>query len=312
MAFFSVVIPLYNKANYIASTLKSVLDQTFTDYEVIIVDDGSKDESVKVVETFTDPRIKLIQQPNKGASVARANGIKTANGKYIALLDADDVWKPNHLSALKETIDCFPYAVLYCTNYNIKRSKDFTTPAVFNFKYKSEPLIIEDFFRANVINYIPSSSSSSFKKEDYFKIDGYKEELKTGQDIDLWVQFALFGRVAFNPKVTMVYNFFDTSSLSNRDYNDSRYEFINSYKNEEQKNPSLKFYMDINRHALAIRYKLLGSDNSKVKQLKADIKKENLNLKQLITLYLPRTLLLYLKNLHAFLIRHKIYLSANK
>lgn len=115
--FFSVVIPLYNKQNYIKETIKSVLNQTFQDFEIVIVNDGSKDDSVKVVESIQDDRIKLVHQENSGVSVARNMGIKEANAKYIAFLDADDLWLPEFLQTIYELIQNFPDAGLYATAY---------------------------------------------------------------------------------------------------------------------------------------------------------------------------------------------------
>ncbi|KIC01072.1 hypothetical protein OA88_15890, partial [Flavobacterium sp. JRM] len=92
MVFFSIVIPLYNKAYYIENTIKSVLYQSFTDYEIIIINDGSTDNSLEKVLEFNDKRIQLYTQQNQGASVARNLGIEKAKYNYIAFLDADDLW----------------------------------------------------------------------------------------------------------------------------------------------------------------------------------------------------------------------------
>ena len=91
----TVVIPLYNKARHIKRAMQSVLDQTFRDIEVIIVDDGSTDASVLEVKTICDPRIRLITQENKGSSAARNRGIIEASNPIIAFLDADDIWMPH-------------------------------------------------------------------------------------------------------------------------------------------------------------------------------------------------------------------------
>ena len=94
----SVVIPLYNKEKKIEYTLKSVFTQTFQNFEIVIVDDGSTDNSVEEVEKFTDSRIRLIHQTNAGVSAARNRGIEAASGELIAFLDADDVWMPEYLA----------------------------------------------------------------------------------------------------------------------------------------------------------------------------------------------------------------------
>lgn len=96
----SIVIPLYNKEKQIAHTLQSVFAQTFQDFEIVIVDDGSTDNSVMEVKKFDDPRVLLIQQSNAGVSAARNRGIEEANGELIAFLDADDEWMPEFLQTI--------------------------------------------------------------------------------------------------------------------------------------------------------------------------------------------------------------------
>ncbi|HPP08870.1 MAG TPA: glycosyltransferase family A protein, partial [bacterium] len=92
MAKVSVIVPVYNAERFIGETLRSVLCQTYKDIEVIVVDDGSTDHSVEVIKKYNDPRIMLIRQQNRGVSAARNTGIKSSNGKFIALLDHDDLW----------------------------------------------------------------------------------------------------------------------------------------------------------------------------------------------------------------------------
>ena len=102
---FSVIIPLYNKELSISNTIQSVLDQTFQDFEIVIVNDGSTDNSIKEVEKFDDKRIRLIHQKNQGVSAARNRGIEEAKYEWVAFLDADDMWMDNHLSEYKRAID---------------------------------------------------------------------------------------------------------------------------------------------------------------------------------------------------------------
>ena len=108
MPFLSVIIPLYNKESYIKNTLRSVLEQNFTDFEIIIVNDGSTDNSLEIVSSFKDERIQVIHQPNSGASSSRNKAIQSAKTQYIAFLDADDFWFPNHLEELVQLIQDFP------------------------------------------------------------------------------------------------------------------------------------------------------------------------------------------------------------
>ena len=241
--FFSVIIPLYNKEGYIESTINSVINQTFKDFEIIIIDDGSNDNSLEISSSIQDDRIIILKQENAGASIARNNGIAKSKGKYIALLDSDDYWKENHLSELKKLIDQFPDVGLYCTNYEVKRHKNTITPASFNFTYPKGCIQIENFFEANIMDCIPTSSSVAFLKKYFNTLGCYNISIPSGQDTDLWIRFGLNYNIAFNPKVTMLYNNYDNSSLSKSKYNLERHQFINQYQDIEKANISLKLYL---------------------------------------------------------------------
>ena len=108
MPFFSIVIPLYNKANFILATLKSVSDQTFENYEIIVINDGSTDESLSKIEALKLPKLSIHTQENKGLSAARNRGVTLARGQYVALLDADDIWKPTYLKSMFKLIENYP------------------------------------------------------------------------------------------------------------------------------------------------------------------------------------------------------------
>lgn len=101
----SVIIPLYNKESSIAQTLQSVFSQDYSDFEIVVVDDGSTDNSVEIVEAMNDPRIRLIKQANGGPSKARNTGVKYAKGEWIVFLDADDEMLPNALETFKNIIN---------------------------------------------------------------------------------------------------------------------------------------------------------------------------------------------------------------
>jgi len=110
---FSVVIPLYNKEAYVKSTLASVLQQTFEDFEVLVVDDGSTDDSVSVVNSLEDSRIRVVSQTNSGVSSARNRGVVEAKHEFIAFLDADDVWERNYLEKMCDLINANPGCGMY-------------------------------------------------------------------------------------------------------------------------------------------------------------------------------------------------------
>lgn len=108
MKTVSVIIPVYKVEKYVAATVKSVLEQTYTDFELLIIDDGSPDQSIEICQQFTDPRIKIIRQENRGVAAARNTGIRSSEGKYIALLDADDLWLPEKLEKHVEHLNNSP------------------------------------------------------------------------------------------------------------------------------------------------------------------------------------------------------------
>ena len=307
--YFSVIIPLYNKEKYIEKNIKSVLNQLFNDFEIIIVDDGSTDNSVNIVSQFNSPKIKIIKQSNKGAGAARNLGINHAKADYIALLDADDCWHEVHLTELKKQIDLFPQVGLYCNNYEVLYSKTNCKKARFNFTYEEECVIVKDYFKASIINSVAWTSSVGFAKTKFDSLGGFNESLKTAQDLDLWIRFALEHPVSFNPKITMTYKLYVESSLSKNEYNLIRYDFINSYPEEERRNPSLKLYLDINRYAVALRSKINGETDIYSK-LKTEIDFNNLNSKQKFLIRLPVFMLKIFKKIYQFLVNRNLYISA--
>ena len=114
----SIVIPLYNKEHYIEDTIKSVLAQTYSNWEAIIIDDGSTDASAKIVQSIPDSRIRLYQQANQGVSKARNHGIELATGDYIAFLDADDQWKPNYLETMNLLAEQYSNNFFFCSAHD--------------------------------------------------------------------------------------------------------------------------------------------------------------------------------------------------
>src|SRR5690606_24640193 len=114
---FSVVIPLYNKELSIIETINSVLGQDFDDYEIIVINDGSTDNSRQKVYSIIDSRIRIIDQANGGVSSARNRGINEAKYEWIAFLDGDDLWKNNHLQTFKKMITNYSEYKVFCTSY---------------------------------------------------------------------------------------------------------------------------------------------------------------------------------------------------
>lgn len=108
---FSVVIPLYNKKHTIRECIASVLSQSYQDFELLVIDDGSTDNSFQVLSEYSDNRIRIVQQSNGGVSSARNLGLKLAKSKYVALLDADDLWMPDYLEKMNSFIEAYPFVL---------------------------------------------------------------------------------------------------------------------------------------------------------------------------------------------------------
>ena len=119
MPFFSIIIPLYNKEKFIENTIQSALNQTFLDFELIVVSDGSTDRSLELVKAFKDQRIKIYTIRNGGVSKARNFGIQKASTNLIVLLDADDLWKSNHLEELYNLRKAHPNCGLYAMGLSL-------------------------------------------------------------------------------------------------------------------------------------------------------------------------------------------------
>jgi len=309
--FFSVVIPLYNKANYIQSCLESVLKQTHKEFEVILVNDGSTDGSEAVVERFQDSRIRLVHQENKGASAARNKGVSLAKHEWIALIDADDYWYPNHLEELQNTIEQFPKADVVCNNYEILLEKDYVKHPTFSIEYPLKAQYIEDYFKGSLIDPIAWTSALSFTSSIFKKVGEFDTNIKSGQDIDLMVKFGLAATIAFNPKVTMRYHRKTENNLSDDTVLREKLSYIDNHRSEEKKNPSLQQYMDINRFSLAIQAKM-AQDKALFKELVGRLDIHHLNSKQKLLLKTPANVLKGLKYLQSKLIQFNLYKSPYK
>ena len=114
---YSIVIPLYNKEKYIARAIKSVLAQTYQEFEIIVINDGCTDNSANEVAMFDDDRIKIINQVNAGVSAARNRGILEAKQSFIAFLDADDEWYPDYLESIANLQGAYPECQVFATSY---------------------------------------------------------------------------------------------------------------------------------------------------------------------------------------------------
>lgn len=285
--FFSVVITVYNKSNYILSTINSVLNQRFEDFELIIVNDGSTDGSDKIINSIKDNRIKVITIKNQGASIARNTGIKAAKAEYIALLDGDDLWKVDYLHFIKNAINNYPKHKIFTTAIAQKYSKKIV-PVVYNFEQKSL-YGIHNYFKSSAKYTLLTSSSVVFHKPIIKKTGDFDPTIVSGQDTDQWVRFGLYYDIVFINKQLVLYNHV-SSSLSNSAYELRKKPKFNKYLEEEKKHPLLKAHIDRNRYAMAILSKVVN-DKKSFLYYTSFIDSKNLNKKQKLLLNCPRWIL---------------------
>lgn len=195
---FSVVIPLYNKAQSITATLNSVLAQSFEDFEIILVNDGSTDDSLTVAKKIRDPRIRIIEKENGGVSSARNRGIREAKYGWIAFLDGDDLWRQDHLETLSKMIKSFPQDKVFCTSF-LYSNKDITK------KGSNEIEIIEDYFIEAKKSHFFWTSIVAINKRVFSELGDFKEFVSRGEDLELWARIGRKHRIIRSRKITGIY-----------------------------------------------------------------------------------------------------------
>ena len=196
----SVIIPAYKVAPFLAETLESVFAQTFSDFEVIVVNDGSPDtdEMEKVIEPYRD-RIVYLRQENRGAGAARNAGLRAARGRYVAFLDGDDIWLPEFLSEMVSFIEgydlVYANALLFGASQVAGLTYMDTNPS--SGEVTAESLLAE---RCNII-----TSGVLARKEPIVELGMFDETLRNSQDFDMWVRVAKRpgARLAFLPTVLL-------------------------------------------------------------------------------------------------------------
>ncbi len=227
---FSVIIPLYNKAPYIRKALESVLAQTYTDYELIIVDDGSTDGSAEIAEAILQEairqqgyeakgmensaadtlasclsplafRLRLLKQPNQGVSAARNAGVAQAHGEYLAFLDADDWWDSTYLERIAQLIEDYPDAGLYACNYYYHRDGVNIIKVDIPTGYFNYP---KEYFKNFAMPI--TSISVIIPRKVYTIVGGFPVEIKLGEDFLMWAKIALRYPVAFLNEPLAYYN----------------------------------------------------------------------------------------------------------
>lgn len=211
---FSIIIPLYNKEKYILDTINSVLNQTFTDYEIIVVDDSSTDNSWSIVNTVKDDKVKIFRKKNEGVSLARNYGISRATGDFVCFLDADDLWLENYLSTVDYYINRYPDVKFFCTAYKKFKVSPSDISSEVIAKCNSD---VVDYFEASISNTGPIALTSAVvvSRELLLSLDYlFLPNISMGEDLDLWTRVALKSNVCYIPRTLMLYRSYAEGSLT--------------------------------------------------------------------------------------------------
>jgi len=282
MILVSVIIPTYNRAKLLKRAIESVLNQTFQDFELIVVDDGSTDDTKEIVKSFNNQKIIYIYQENFGGAAGPKNvGIKMAQGKYIAILDSDDEWLPEKLQkqvTLFERSKNEKLGVVGCDIYIIegKNKRQYRMP-----RHK------DIFKRILVTDDLGTGSTMIYKKEVFEKVGLFDENLKSGQDREMRLRLAQHYNFDFVDEFLVNY-YYAQNGIASKGLNIEKREKDWQYIFEKYKNYYLadkKLYSDKLRYD-GTRYMMLGFRQKAQKSFMASIVKNPLNLKSYLYLFL--------------------------
>ena len=302
MPFFSVIIPLYNKEKYIEKALKSILNQTFTDYEVLIINDCSTDKSAEIASTFLSEKVQLIHhEKNSGLAASRNTGIKKARANYVTFLDADDVWKPHFLEKIFQLIETFSEARIFATNYEEIWNQTVKKPHNGSENLPEHFTGYVDFFKINLKQGIYNHGSVCVHKEVYEKVGFYNENIQLSQDLDFNIRANYQYKLAYDNSVQMSYFMQTDNQLTRSSIVNKTIPNYDLYEDWTKNNANLKKYLDFERYVLGKRLK--KNNDLRWKKMTANIDTNNLNWKQNLLLKLPSSMLNLIDKLKLFLLK---------
>lgn len=286
MPFFTVIIPLYNKEKYISNAINSILNQTFSDFEVLIVNDCSTDNSIQIATEIESEKIRIIQhEKNKGLSATRNTGIKNAKANYVAFLDADDLWKPHFLEKIFYLIQNFSEARIFGTNYEEIWEQTTQMPHNNSDSLPKDFVGYLNFFKINIKQGIYNHGSVCIHKEVYEKVGYYDENIQLSQDLDFNIRANYHYKLAYDNSVQMSYFMQTDNQLTRSSLVNKTIPNYDSYENWAETNTDLKKYLDFERYVLGKRLK--KNNDNRWKKMIAPIDSNNLNWKQNLLLKLP-------------------------
>lgn len=280
----SVVITLYNKEKHIRNTLKGVLGQSFQYFEIVVVDDGSTDNSVSEVQRFKDPRIRIISQTNAGVSAARNRGILESKGEFIALLDGDDEWKPDYLATQYALAEKYPECDVFATDYEFRSNDGKISPTIIKrLHFDSEDGVLTNYFEIASHSHPPLWTSAIMVSKNALElIGGFPYGIKSGEDLLTWARLACRHKIAYSRKPMAVFNIegYDLKEKPKRypAFEDKvGYELKRLRENHNQ--PFLRFYISHWHKMRSSVYMRLGIRKHSIKEAIKGLKYNPMNYK---------------------------------
>jgi glycosyltransferase involved in cell wall biosynthesis len=256
----SVIVPCYNQGRYIHEALDSVLNQTFQDFEIIVVNDGSTEPlTIDILRNLDKPKTRVITTVNQGVSLARNNGIQCSQGKYILPLDADDKIGKTYLEKSAQLLEENEnIGIVYCDGEFFGSE----TGIILNSEYK-----FPDFLLANTI-----FCSAFFRKDDWIKVEGYSPHLKFFEDFDFWLSLIELGRDVIKiPEILFYYRRHENSTTVKSTLEDQTEGYVQVFRNHQQ------LYADnvdaIIRYILELKYQLGQVESSRLWKLRNQLRK---------------------------------------
>ena len=275
MAKVSVIIPTYNRTEYVTQAIDSVLAQTYMDYEIIVVDDGSTDKTREVLEPYMD-KITYIYQENTGVSAARNTGIKAAKGEWIAFLDSDDEWLPGKLAVQIRAVERHPQLVAHMVNVNLTNYNDPYPNSFLHCKFPfegNEGIIDDPFIPHFKYRTIAMPVAIMCLKECAIKAGLFDESFVCGEDYDFVCRLALQGSWGYCwDELAMMYRRCEkTVSLSTL-----KKDYTVTLRNRIKTHSKLLENQKLTKHERRVTAKLLSSNCRELGQhllLKEDYKR---------------------------------------
>jgi len=304
---FSIVITVFNKEKYIKETILSVLNQTYDNYEIIIINDASTDNSLKIIEqVISDKAVIINNKNNLGLSASRNIGFEASSEKYVAFLDGDDVWDKNFLKEINELIINFPKESIFGTYYKENYNGKILYPKI-NIKEKllGTKFVVKNFFEANLRRLIITQSCLVFKKNIFDTVGLYNLEITFAEDIDFYIRCFQNFNLAYSYQTYHTQRKMVHKSISNSKTDNLNYPLLDKYLGiSDELNRFINFY----NYCFCRRKKNEGSKKSMI-YYRNKIRFRWIGFLKTIVLFLPEFLYTTLLKFKRYLLKKGINIS---